>query len=347
MVGLNAERQEQAVGNAPLHELGAWAEPCELSFIIPVRNDADGLARCLKSIAVAATGRKYEAIVVDNGSIDGSGDRALALGARVFRLHGRVACLRNAAAKVASGRLLAFVDADHEIDERWASSAIDLLTDRSVVAAGAPYHPPEFGSWVQHSYNLLRNHSPGIHEAAWLGSGNLVVRRQEFEAIGGFDQSLETCEDVDLCQRLAGHGFRVVADSRLRSTHHGDPSSLRQLFLSELWRGRDNVRVSLRRPALRDLPSVAIPIVDLVAVIAAAAALVGLGRQGVPVALTAIGIIATLASLRATTMALRADAPTFLTLGRIWSVAFLYDLGRALALVVRAPHRRASRPGAE
>jgi hypothetical protein len=46
-------------------------------------------------------------------------------------------------------------------------------------------------------------------------------------------------------------------------------------------------------------------------------------------------------------MALRADALTLLTVGRTWSVAFFYDLGRALALVVRAPHRRASRRAAE
>ena len=53
---------------------------------------------------------------------------------------------------------------------------------------------------------------------------------------------------------------RSSSDDRLRSVHLGDPRTLRALFFGELWRGRDNLKVSLRGPlSLRGLPSLAHP----------------------------------------------------------------------------------------
>ena len=79
-------------------------------------------------------------------------------------------------------------------------------------------------------------------------SGNLAVKRTAFQAIGGFDAALEACEDVDFCQRLRRAGWRLVGDERLESVHLGDPPTLAALFRAERWRGRDNLRVSLRGP---------------------------------------------------------------------------------------------------
>ena len=51
----------------------------------------------------------------------------------------------------------------------------------------------------------------------------------------------------------------------MRNVHFGDPATLWDLFRGELWRGRDNLRISLRGPLTwRGLPSVVIPIVDVV-----------------------------------------------------------------------------------
>ena len=60
-------------------------------------------------------------------------------------------------------------------------------------------------------------------------------------------------------------GLRVVSDARMESVHHGDPSTLTELFIGELWRGRDNLRVSFRKPlSVAALPSALIPVVDIV-----------------------------------------------------------------------------------
>jgi hypothetical protein len=248
--------------------------------------------------------------------------------------------LRNRAAAAARGQILAFVDADHEIDPRWVSSAVETLQDPSVAAVGALCDPPSDGTWVQHAYGALRGRVTGRHDVEWLGSGNLVLQKTAFDAHGGFDVTLETCEEVDLCQRLRKSGLRIVSDDRLRSVHLGDPATLGALFRGELWRGRDNLRASLRGPiTLRALPSVVIPIAELTLVALTGAGLVLLPVVGASLALAATGLLMLLISLRAVriVMGLRAPRPT--QIAQAVAVAGVYDLARAFALVTRIPHR--------
>jgi hypothetical protein len=321
--------------------------PVTFSFIIPVRNDAAGLRRCLQSIACSKLpADRREVIVADNGSDDGTVDVANAAGARVLHLPAlRVSGLRNRAASVATGRVLAFVDADHEIVESWPVSAWDQLSANGVGAVGAPCTSPRPGSWVQRMYDTFRDHRPGIREAAWLGSGNLAVTREAFTSLRGFDETLETCEDVDFCQRLRRAGYRVLSDARLVSVHHGDPASLGSLFRSELWRGRDNLRVSLRGDlSVRELPSVLIPIVQLVCLGVIVIAGATLSRTGLTIALAAIAIVGSLSALRAVVMWTRLRQRKVFDFVRAFAVAVVYDIARALALTVQVSHRRSTPP---
>jgi GT2 family glycosyltransferase len=317
-----------------------------LSFIVPVRDDAARLARCLRSIAANdRPAAQVRTVVADNGSSDGSVDVARSAGATVLPLPGlRVSALRNRAAAAAAGDVLAFVDADHEIASRWIATAADIFNDPHVAAAGALYTPPPDGTWTQRMFGVLRGRTMGRSDAAWLGSGNLAVRRAVFEQVRGFDESLETCEDVDLCQRIRQAGHRIVADERLASIHFGDPKSLRELFLSERWRGRDNIRVSLRsRLGLRDLPSVVIPVVDALALIAVVLGLVAaplVGFTGLLTAVAAVGVVAGLAALRAVRMCLSGGLSNPAEWAQAYAVALTYDVARACSLVWPAGHRR-------
>jgi hypothetical protein len=212
-----------------------------------------------------------------------------------------------------------------------------------VGAVGALCHAPADGTWVQQGYGHLRGALPGQRDVDWLGSGNMAIRRQAFEALGGFDTSLDTCEDVDLCHRLRAQGLRVLSDARLKNIHYGDPRTLREVFSSERWRGRDNLRVSFRRPiAWASVPSAVLPIchVGLLAV-----GLVGLlgapifGRAGLLVASAALAGCAGATAPRVVRAAVRERR---LRVGRslqAFAVACAYDIGRALAVVSRAPHR--------
>jgi glycosyltransferase involved in cell wall biosynthesis len=308
-----------------------------VSFVIPVKDDASRLDRCLSSIQLNDYPRELvELIVVDNGSTDASMTVARQHGAIVLRSSGRVAELRNRGAHAALGSILAFVDSDHEIDRRWVLTAVEILTGGGVAATGAPCIGPPTANWVQQSYDSLRSRPLERQDVDWLGSGNLAVSRAPFEIVGGFDHSLEACEDVDLCNRLRLAGHRIVADPALRSVHFGDPATLRALFVGELWRGRDNARVTFRGPrTFRHLRSVLIPMGYLGAV--------GCAAVAVAISLPAVAILAgsfvlALGALRAGRMLL-SRRPTVARAAQAFVVAVTFDLARAFALLVRGTHR--------
>jgi len=316
-----------------------------LTIIIPVKNDARRLSRCLDAIGRnCSDGLPAELIVADNGSTDDSPTVAAAAGARVLILPGMpVSQLRNTAAAAASTELLAFIDADHEIVASWISAALAAFAPADVGAAGALYLIPQNATWVQRMYGVLRGRTSGRSEVAWLGSGNLIVRRSAFEQIGGFDPSLQACEDVDFCQRLRAADWKIVGDEQLGSVHHGDPPTLAALFRAERWRGRDNLRVSLRGPLmLRELPSVVTPIVTLIALVAivVSPAIALSSASPLLVAGTAVAAIVGLGALKAARMAVRARSMSPIFIVQAFAVALTYDIARAIALVTRAPHHR-------
>lgn len=317
-----------------------------LSVIVPVRNDARRLSDCLASIRQdAGASTSTEVIVADNGSTDDSIITAERAGARVLSIPGlRVSAVRNAAAREATGDLLGFVDADHQLEPGWTAAAVDVMKDPAVGAAGARYLSPPDGTWVQQMYGVLRGRTTGTAETDWLGSGNMIVRRQAFDLVGGFDTSLEACEDVDLCRRLREAGFRIIADERLRSIHHGDPPTLGALFRAERWRGRDNLRVSLRGSLdLQTLPSIVIPLLSLAALATLIVTPVfglSIGRFALWPAVVSIALLILLGAVRACRMALTLRRWDFVALSQAFAAAVVYDTARGLALVTRAPHHR-------
>lgn len=304
-----------------------------VSFVIPVKNDAARLDRCLASIrANDYPADRVEIVVADNGSTDASAEVARSRQATVLSLPGiRLGALRNTAAKAARGEVLAFVDADHEIARGWVTAAVAALQNANVAAAGDACRPPQPGTWVQRTYDRLRRHVTATQPVEWLGSGNMAMKRTAFESVGGFDESLETCEDVDLCRKLRGRGFEIVADPRMENVHYGDPRTLGHVFFGELWRGRDNVRVSLRPPRdWRTIASAAIPIVILAGTVAAILGLFAMPWIGPAPA--AAGLLVVTGAITARAARMRPDA-------RGWpaavSVAAAYEMGRALAVIAR------------
>jgi glycosyltransferase involved in cell wall biosynthesis len=327
VVGSGEERRSSSITGAE-----------RISVIVPVRNDAARLKRCLKSIVTNQYPRgAIDVLVVDNASTDGSPEAAREWADRVLTLSGTsVAALRNVGVSHTHGEIVAFIDADHEITGEWMAAAVSALADRSVAAVGYPYDTQPNANWVQRIYDAMRDRPASRKAVAWLGSGNLAVRRECFDAIGGFRESLVACEDVDLCNRLIAAGYTIVAEPRMRSTHYGDPASLRAVFFGELWRGRDNLRVTFSGPwTLGHLRSALIPIIDLVCLTASVVALL-LGY----LSLGALLLLAPLAfvTLRAVLIRRRRRDRQSISIGEAFLFAMVFDAARSLALIVRGSH---------
>lgn len=315
-----------------------------ISFVIPVRNGSRHLRRLLGSIMRTGTAADvpFEIVVGDHGSTDDTAAVARVAGARVVNVDGgRASTVRNVAAAQARGDLLAFIDADHELDSGWCATAVAQFDDRAVAAVGAQYHAPAEGTWVQRTYDRFRRHGDAPHDTEWLPSGNLVVRRDVFEQLGGFDETLETCEDVDFSQRLWAIGARMRAVPALRSTHFGDPSTLRALFFGELWRGRDNLRVTMKgRLTARSLVSLLIPVATLGAVTAIVVGAVMTPFGGANVALAGAMTLGGLIVVRALPLMQVRDTPRApAAAAQALAVSTVYNMARAFSLVVPAGHQ--------
>lgn len=241
------------------------------SVIIPAFNEAEHLGRCLEGLAAQGRGQSLieEVIVVDNLSTDDTARVAEALGARVVSApKGTIASVRNRGAEAADGEIFAFIDADCVPLPGWLVAAHARFEEPGTVAVGAYPRVPEDATWVQSVWSRLCQGGPAA-PAAWLPSANMLVRRSAFREVGGFNEELITCEDVDLSYRLGRLGT-VFSDPAAAVIHHREPATLGRFFTKEVWHSRDNY-TGLRRHGLvlRELPSLVMPLLFTLGVVLA------------------------------------------------------------------------------
>ena len=319
-----------------------------ISVIVPVRNGARHLPRLLESLNENDyPGDRREIVVVDHASQDGTAALARQAGVTVVSAdRGPVGALRNLGVREARGSILAFVDADHQVGPRWLRAAAAGLGPSDVAIVGDLCRAPVDGNWVQHTFDLLRARVDEPRDVTWLGSGNMAMARTAFEAVGGFDESLEVCEDVDLCQRVIDNGWRIRAEPGMHNVHFGDPATLGAVVRGERWRGRDNLRVSFRqRPPVRAWPGILMPVAGLLALAGAAAGLLLTPWVGPLPLFVSLGVLVAIVALRTLVLMSRGSRINPIALGQSIAVASAFELGRALALVAGASHdtRRGSR----
>ncbi len=252
--------------SSPDREQVFVVERPSVSFVIPVFNDEGNIGRCVRSIQAQGYPLQYEIIVLDNGSTDETHHCLKNLGVPFEVIeHVHVSSLRNRGAQLAQGDFLAFVDSDVELSEHWMVKGLAEFHNPEIVAAGCFPGIPEEATWVQWAWDIhQRGRQPQRSEPiAWLPSMNLLVRRDAFLAVEGFNEDLETAEDVDLCYRLSGKGV-ILNNPMMAAVHWGEARTLPIFWKKEVWRGIGNVK-GLWSHGFRidELPSLGYPIYTL------------------------------------------------------------------------------------
>lgn len=170
----------------------------KFSVIIPAYNEAKYLPRLLDSIELGRAnysgGRdEIEVIVADNDSTDRTAEIAAAHGARVVHVaKRRIAAARNGGARVARGETLCFIDADSAIHPLTFNEVDQAMKTGRYVwgVTGATMERMSFALFVTYWMFMPMVFLTG------LDIGFSFCRREDFEAVGGYDESRLYAEDV-------------------------------------------------------------------------------------------------------------------------------------------------------
>ncbi len=194
------------------------------SIVVPVFDNAVDLGRCLESIGRLDYDRdRYEVIVVDNGSTDGSADVARAFGAICLeeRDFQSSYAARNRGIRAARGEFVAFTDSDCVVDPNWLA-AIDAATADAVAGCFAgeilSVTPETLIERFSDEIGLLRQRGPlsGWHFKPYAQTANAVYRRRVFDEIGLFDPTMKSGGDAVLAWRMldrTAHTIVFVPDA--------------------------------------------------------------------------------------------------------------------------------------
>jgi len=215
-----------------------------ISVIVPVHNNPTDLVECVSALKASA-GADTEILVVDDASTDDTMLAAQAAGVRVVELreNSGPGVARNAGVARARGRLLFFVDSDVVV----APDALERIrrafdTDPELEAVFGSYDAaPRAPGLVSQYRNLLHHftHQQGDRAASTFWAGCGAVRRDVFEAVGGFAaRRFDGIEDLELGVRMRRAGFRIRLDKQLQGTH------------LKRWTLRSMVSTDIRRRAI-------------------------------------------------------------------------------------------------
>ncbi len=196
-----------------------------ISIIVPVYNGEENLEKCLNHI-LNSTYKKYEIIVVDDCSDDGSGEIAKRYTENVIRLEKRSspAMARNVGSLRANGEILLFIDSDIFVMNNTIQRIVNFLNENKhidgVTGLYAEQSPSlNFCSRYKHFY--LRYKFINMPEFVSVpNTALLTVRKDSFKKVEGFNTDMLTCEDFEFGQRFSKAGYRIYNDKTLEVIHN-------------------------------------------------------------------------------------------------------------------------------
>ena len=210
-----------------------------VSIVVPTRDHAEDLERCLASVFGRSTYRSFEVLVVDNKCVER--ETAATLAAWLAREPERMRVLRyeipfnysklnNHAVRSASGDMVLLLNNDTEvIAADWLEAMLEQAQRPNIGCVGAKLLYEDdtiqhagvvlgLGGVAGHSHRYFERNDAGYGDAiqtitnySAVTAACLMVRREIWEQLGGLNEELEVAyNDVDFCLRVRAAGFRNV-----------------------------------------------------------------------------------------------------------------------------------------
>jgi len=221
----------------------------ELSIIIVDYKSSNYTISLISNLLKNLSGINYEIIVVDNDP-SGNADQVISnkfAGNKLIKViksekNAGFGAGNNLGAKSAQGDYLLLLNPDTEVCENAIEKMIDFLLKHSEIGAltpliiqadGKSYQRHFFGKFQNFSSLLLRNQSgvikkdpPEFFYSEMITAAALMVRKDFFDKIGGFDEKIFMyLEDEDLCRQLSKIGLKNAVLTTAKIIHFEGKSS--------------------------------------------------------------------------------------------------------------------------
>jgi glycosyltransferase involved in cell wall biosynthesis len=201
----------------------------DATIVVPTHNRRATVLRTLDALRAGVDGvAGWEAIVVDDGSSDGTAQAVTAWAQAhdapvrcLTQANAGPAAARNRGAAAGTGRAVVFIDDDIHVRPGFLARHLERLgAHPGCFVIGRVVHPPAmratpFGRWRDDQWERFHlAQPPGPAETNGMTAAHLAVPRGDFERLGGFDPAfpLAGCEDAELALRARASGLRVVYD---------------------------------------------------------------------------------------------------------------------------------------
>ena len=213
-----------------------------ISVIIPAYNEEEYIGSCLESLVHQRTRRPFEIIVVDNHSIDRTASVVRSFQKRrsipirlirePVRRRGKA---RHTGFKAARGDILFSTDADTILPPYWIETFASVLEDDTgALAVTGTFRiddcSPVINGMHTISKLLLVHAFRKVFGNRWLTGCSFAIRREAYEAAGGFNPDLDAHDDVDLAHRVSRLG-------RIRFFHRRQVTVSGRRYRNGFWLG--------------------------------------------------------------------------------------------------------------
>ncbi|MGB3404540.1 MAG: glycosyltransferase family 2 protein [Microcoleaceae cyanobacterium] len=225
----------------------------KVSIIIPTRDLAEDLDRCLTSIFTQSSYPNYEVILIDNGSVEQQTHQVITkwnqkeskrFKSYILDIPFNYSKLNNYGVRQVTGEYLLFLNNDTEvITSDWIEAMVEQVQRPSIGAVGALLLFPDdtiqhagvvmgLGGVAGHSYYKMPSKIPGyfgnllgMNNVSAVTAACLMCRREVFENIGGFDEELAIAyNDIDFCLKIRKLGYQNIFLPHVTLYHHESKS---------------------------------------------------------------------------------------------------------------------------
>lgn len=194
-----------------------------VSVVVVSHNEEKNIRDCLSSLLLLDYNKQFYEIIVVDSSTDSTKQIISEYPGVVLidSVSSHLGIKRNIGFEQSRGEYIAFTDADCIVPPNWLNILLEKFNDRVIAAAGGNAFPPpdckRFGKYIA-CLGKPAGGAIGLDSAvevyddgtvSYLGTGNVIFKKNVLREVGGFNDELNRSEDVDICGRIRKAGYKL------------------------------------------------------------------------------------------------------------------------------------------